>query len=100
MEIKQKISEITRKLNPYSEKRDIETNRSLEKKSKLVYNKIGVWLIDVHLNGVVINFILAVYGKQPVHYFFVLANGLIIWILSEIINNMWLAYVKGKKGIR
>ena len=94
-----KIQEIIQKINPFFEKKT-EDGRSLENKKKQVYNTFAIWLLDIHINGATLNFIMAVYGKQPIHYFFVLANGLALWIVSEVVHKMWTAYIKGQKSIR
>ena len=85
-----KILPFLDKFNPYKDLRiDDETGHVYDSAFIQNYRSMVIWIIDIHLNGLIANFLLAVYLFQPLHYFLVLANGLTIWIVLKIWSLLW-----------
>lgn len=75
------------KINPYNENQVSEASGEILEKKYVVWYRAAVpWLVDIHFNGGLANFILAVFSLQPLHYFFILANGLTIWLAPKVIS--------------
>ena len=89
-EIVEKVQNSTffMKYNPYKPVWfDEEKGKILDSQGILYYREFAKWLIDIHLNGIILNFVLAVFGVQHLHYFYVLANGLTIWIIYKLLGD-------------
>src|SRR3990167_643677 len=75
------------KINPYKETAHFDDGQVADKKITVYYRSFTTWLIDVALNGLILNFILAaVFVAQPIHPILVLADGLFVWFLLRFLG--------------
>lgn len=95
-----KILPFLNKINPYKELRyHEETGEIIDSILVQHYRSLAIWTVDIHINGALINFVLAVFQYQPLHYFLVLGNGLAIWVVSKLLGMFWDRIVSGLKDI-
>jgi len=94
-----KILPFLDKINPYKQKTVNDEGKVIDSKILLLYRQSITWIIDICLNGLVLNFIFYCWRIQPLHWGLVLGNGLLIWFTSLAIKQLWAGYVDGKKEI-
>lgn len=93
-----KILPFLDKYNPYKKIQvDEETGRTVESKNEILYREWVVWLINIHANGLFLNYITSTFRYQPFHYTVVLADGLLLWMFYKIAGDIKNA-VKEIKG--
>lgn len=85
-----------RKANPYRSIEKDEDGKVLEPKFYLYYLPFSQWFIDVNLNGALLNFILNLWIGQPIHYVWIMGNGLTLYFLMKVVSITWTEYVAGK----
>ena len=88
------------RINPYKNHRFNEDDGSLlDKKYVVWYRELFIWIVDIMLNGLFINFILAVFTFQPLHPLVMLADGLTLWLIPKIISYILRPFTDSAKEI-
>ena len=84
------------KINPYKENQYNDGGTLIEKKSWVYYRAFSSWLIDIFFTGAFLNFILFVWGKQPLHILLVIGDGVTVWFVKDLLTKIWNSYIDGK----
>jgi len=82
-----KILPFLDKINPYKENRVSESNGELlDKKWVVWYRAFVPWAVDVHINGLFLNFVAWLLLGQSLGYLYLVADGLALWLIPKVLT--------------
>jgi len=80
-----KILPFLDKFNPFKQTQvNDETGKVLDSNKIIKYRELTVWLLNIHLNGLIIAYILNIFMGQPFMYAVIVADGLTAWIIYKL----------------
>src|SRR3990167_7239770 len=88
------------KINPYKKNRVSDVDgRVLEKQWVVHYRAFVPWLVDIHINGLLIIFVAWLLLGQSFGYLYLVADGLALWLIPTILSLMIAPFKDGAKEI-
>lgn len=106
----QKLSKIKAKfavfmdyINPYKPTLYNENNEPVTPKTRVLYRKLSIWLIDVIINGLVIAFIcwsfLIHKSYSTFNIWAIFTWGLAIFLVGKLLSKFWKEIISGLKEV-